>query len=179
MNGKLRNFMENIVCIPFKLSNHLNNKSGQCLYHVTHLKRKNRKQFCKNLCFMHFVAISDCWNLRAFSLPSTWSSSILPFLSFPLKPYLTLCHPLGPTIRIGWESWCLLNAGFLYVWFNVFTTVYDAIALSYLGWILPLEEIGQSLNQRNAIPGCIPKNFFWTQSPLEFQTGTAKNVSLF
>ena len=38
-----------------------------------------------------------CCNLRTFILPSTWSSSILPSHSLPLKPILILCHPLHRT----------------------------------------------------------------------------------
>ena len=52
----------------------------------TFLKKK------KNL--RTFVAISNCLNLHTFPLPLTWSSSILPSLSLPFKPILTLCHPL-------------------------------------------------------------------------------------
>ena len=39
-----------------------------------------------------------CGNLRAFPLPLTRSSSILPSLSLPLTPILTLCHPLTATV---------------------------------------------------------------------------------
>ena len=39
-------------------------------------------------------------NLRAFSLPSTWSGFLLPSLSLPLKQILTLCHPLPLTKQL-------------------------------------------------------------------------------
>ena len=64
--------------------------------------------FVKNYVFHTFVAISNCLNLRAFSLPSTWSSSSLPSLSLPLTPYLTLCHPLVSTQTDG-LSWYPLS----------------------------------------------------------------------
>ena len=48
--------------------------------------------------FMFYAVLSPfqiCCNLLAFSPSSTWSSSILPSPSLPLKPISTLCHPLA------------------------------------------------------------------------------------
>ena len=39
------------------------------------------------------LLIKICPNLRAFSLPLTWLD-LVPSPSLPLKPILTLCHPL-------------------------------------------------------------------------------------
>ena len=91
-------------------SSHGNNKSGPCLYYVTHFKRKNRIFCCKNLCFTHFVAISNYLNLPAFSIP--WLGQVLSFppgLSFPLKPTLTHCHPLPVTdwVHLTRGTWLL------------------------------------------------------------------------
>ena len=46
--------------------------------------------------FMIYAVLSQqaCRNLSVFFLPSTWSSSISPSSSLPLKPILILCHPL-------------------------------------------------------------------------------------
>ena len=44
--------------------------------------------------------IQTCGNLRAFPLPSTWSGSLLPSLSLPLKQILTLCHSLPSTKQL-------------------------------------------------------------------------------
>ena len=99
LNVKIRNYMENIICIPCKWSNHVNNKSRPCKYHATPLKRN---YFLVK--FMISAVLSPfqiCRNLRAFSLPSTWSSSILCSPSLPLKPSLTLCHPLLSGIISG------------------------------------------------------------------------------
>ena len=52
------------------------------------------------------LQFQTCGNLRAFPLPSTRSSSILPSLSLPLKPILTLCHPLIYTkVAERWTRW--------------------------------------------------------------------------
>ena len=38
-------------------------------------------------------------NLCSFSLPMTWSSSILHSPTLPVKPILTLCHPLDERLE--------------------------------------------------------------------------------
>ena len=41
-----------------------------------------------------FVPFQTCLNLRVISLPSTWSSSIIPSHPLSLKPILILFQPL-------------------------------------------------------------------------------------
>ena len=49
-------------------------------------KQRIDRNLVKNYVLIPFVANSICLNLRAFPLPLTWSSSILPSLSLPLIP---------------------------------------------------------------------------------------------
>ena len=109
INVKIRNYIENIICIPFKWRNHVNNKSGPCLYHVTHLKRKNRKQLCKNLCFMHF-----CYDFKLFEFtrffPPLDLNKFYPSLPFP--PFETYFNPLSSTDSLHKSCWWELYPNF-------------------------------------------------------------------
>ena len=57
---------------------------------------KGRKTFIlvEFVIFTVLLQFLICCNLRSFSFPLTWSSSILHSPSLPLKLILTLCHPL-------------------------------------------------------------------------------------
>ena len=91
---KIRTYKANIICIHCKGSYYVNNKSRACKYYVTALKRKTKNWiFVKIYDLLSFVVISNLLLLNHF-FPSTWSSSILPSHSLPLKPILLLCHSL-------------------------------------------------------------------------------------
>ena len=94
-----------------------------------------------------------CRNFKLFELTRFFPPVDLVkfYTSLPFLPFETLFNPLSSTgsyylhrLRELVSPVC----GIFCVWFNVFTRGYDAIAWNYLGWISPLEEIGQSLNQR-------------------------------
>ena len=103
LNVKITNYMGNI-CIPFKCSNHVNNKSRPCKYHATPLKRKKRRILVKFMIYSVLSQFQICLNLRAFPLFSTWSSSSLHSPSLPLKPILNLCHPLATIFEPAMSS---------------------------------------------------------------------------
>ena len=62
---------------------------------MRHLSKEREKIILfKFLIYAVLSQFKICCGLLAFSLPLTWSSSILHSPPLPLKPMLTLCHPL-------------------------------------------------------------------------------------
>ena len=91
---KIRNNMENIICIPCKSGKHENNKSRPWKYCVTPLKRKEKIFLAKYMIYAVLSRFQTYRNLRVISLPWTWSSSIVPPHPLPLKPFFILFQPL-------------------------------------------------------------------------------------
>ena len=57
-------------------------------------KEEKESIWVKIIIYAVLLQFQTCRNLRVFSIPLNWSSSILPSHSIPLKPILILYHPL-------------------------------------------------------------------------------------
>ena len=57
------------------------------------MSQKERFLFLQHLCFTQF-----CPDFKLVVIYALFPSPILPSLSLPLKPILTLCHPLTATV---------------------------------------------------------------------------------
>ena len=91
---KIINNIENVICIPGKGRKYLNNNNRPWKYHVTLLERRIFFFLAKSMFYPDLSECQTSHNLRFSPLPSTWSKSIHPSHSLPLKPILVLCHPL-------------------------------------------------------------------------------------
>ena len=92
---KIRNNMENIVCLPCKWSKYESNKTRQWEYYVIPLKRNLLNNFWLTLQFTQFCHDIKLVVVYVFSpSPQLGQALSVPPNFFPLKPMLILCHPL-------------------------------------------------------------------------------------
>ena len=63
------------------------------------LKGRKNLILVKFMIYAVLLQILISLNLCSFSLPMTWSSSILHSPTLPVKPILTLCHPLDERLE--------------------------------------------------------------------------------